>query len=50
MKTSDELKREIELLIPKAETGAQWAEICRIEAEMVAALCREMAIPHEVRQ
>lgn len=47
---SDELKRQIENLIPQAETGAQWAEICRLEAAMVAALCRELNVPCEVKR
>lgn len=31
----EELQSEIESLIRKAETGEQWAEICRLEAVMV---------------
>lgn len=30
------LRDEIRRLMPKAESGAQWAEICRLEAEIVA--------------
>lgn len=29
------LKDEIESLIPKAESGEQWAHICQLEAELV---------------
>jgi hypothetical protein len=32
----EELRAEIARLIPKAESGEQWAEICRLEAEIVA--------------
>jgi len=28
----EEIREQIEGLIPKAETGEQWAEICRLEA------------------
>lgn len=33
--TREEIQSEIDALIPKAETGEQWAEICRLEALMV---------------
>jgi hypothetical protein len=46
---SQELQAEINRLIPKAETGAQWAEICRLEAEMIAAMCRENSVPYQVK-
>ena len=29
--SSDDVRQEIERLLPSAETGAQWAEICRLE-------------------
>jgi hypothetical protein len=45
MKTADELQAEIERLIPKAETGEQWAEICRLEAEMIVARCTQVGVP-----
>lgn len=32
--TSQEIQSQIDTLIPKAETGEQWAEICRLEAEL----------------
>lgn len=32
---AEELAREIERLKPKAETGAQWARICALEARLV---------------
>ena len=31
----EQLKNEINRLMPKAETGEDWAEICRLEAEVV---------------
>ena len=34
MTRAQEIKSEIERLIPMAESGEQWAEICRLEAEM----------------
>lgn len=33
--TSQEIRSEIERLIPKAESGEQWAEICAMEVEAV---------------
>lgn len=36
MQTARAIRSEIERLIPKAETGEQWAEICRLEAEAIA--------------
>ena len=30
-----ELQAQIDALTPKAETGAQWAEICALEAELI---------------
>jgi hypothetical protein len=33
--TREDIQAEIDALIPKAETGEQWAEICRLEALMV---------------
>lgn len=39
--TSQEIQSQIDALIPKAETGEQWAEICRLEVEMVAATARD---------
>ena len=33
--TVEQLQAEIEARIRHAETGEQWAEICRLEAEMV---------------
>lgn len=32
----ERLAAEIERLIPKAETGAQWAHICLLESNLVA--------------
>lgn len=34
--TSEKIRAHLEPLIRKAETGEQWAEICRLEAEMLA--------------
>lgn len=36
-KLDREIKEALADLIAKAETGEQWAEICRLEAEMIAA-------------
>jgi hypothetical protein len=33
----DEIAAEIERLRRKAETGEQWAEICALEADLIAA-------------
>lgn len=33
---AEQLKARIEKLMRKAESGADWAEICRLEAEYVA--------------
>lgn len=32
---AEELKAEIARLLPKAESGEQWADICALEAELV---------------
>lgn len=32
----EELRAEIAKLIPKAESGEQWADICAIEAKLVS--------------
>jgi len=50
MKAADQLQAEIERLIPKAESGEQWGEICRLEALMVAQLCKELGVPAELLQ
>lgn len=49
MKTANELQAQIEQLISKAETGAQWAEICRLEAEMIALRFQEAGVSVELR-
>lgn len=36
-RTAEVIRSEIDALIPKAESGAQWAEICRLEQEAIAA-------------
>jgi len=33
--TVEELRCRIERLIPKAETGEQWAQICALEQRMI---------------
>ena len=45
----NDLQRQIEQLILKAETGEQWAEICRLEAELVAETCRMFDVPCTVK-
>jgi hypothetical protein len=32
MNTAEEIRRNIATLIPKAESGADWAEICKLES------------------
>lgn len=39
-------RAQIEMLMPSAETGAQWAEICRLE---VLAIAEEMADKSDLR-
>jgi hypothetical protein len=36
MTQADRIQGQIDQLIPKAETGEQWAEVCRLEAELIA--------------
>ena len=38
---ADELENHIDALMQKAETGEQWAEICRLEAMLVEMRERE---------
>ena len=50
--TTEQLRQEIKRLIPKAESGEQWAEICRLEALMLngpfyCACGREMSSEQE---
>lgn len=49
MKTPQELQSEIERLIWTAETGEQWAEICRLECLWIQAQCRELGVPYQVK-
>lgn len=46
MKTIEQYQSEIEKLVHLAETGNQWAEICRLEAEMIMAMCTKYSVPH----
>ena len=45
----NELTQTIEQLMRAAETGEQWAEICRLEAELVAETCRQFGVPYTVK-
>lgn len=47
MKACD-IQEQIERLIPKAETGEQWAEICRLEVEMISAAHKEIGDASEL--
>lgn len=40
-KLDREIQEALKPLIAKAETGEQWAEICRLEMEMIEAAKRE---------
>lgn len=48
MRTARQIRAEIKNLIPKAESGEQWAEICALEAEAVE-LEKSCACGHELR-
>lgn len=39
---ADDLREEIERLMPKAETGEQWAHICALEAAYVEATGQQL--------
>lgn len=46
---ADKIQAEIERLIPSAESGMQWAHICWLESQMIAARFASAGIKVELR-